>query len=45
MACEDALQAQDEWVATLLGAGPELTLAGDALTLTSGDTSITAVEA
>ena len=37
MGCEDALMAQDQWVASFLEADPDITLDGDALTLTVGD--------
>jgi heat shock protein HslJ len=37
MACDPALMAQDEWLGSLLDAGPTLVLAGDRLTFTSGD--------
>jgi heat shock protein HslJ len=34
MGCPDGLGEQDEWLAELLGAGPEVALDGDRLTLT-----------
>lgn len=37
MGCEDPLMTQDQWVASFLEADPDLTLDGDALTLTAGD--------
>ena len=37
MGCEDALMAQDQWVAGLLEADPDVTLDGEVLTLTAGD--------
>jgi heat shock protein HslJ len=36
MACDDALMAQDTWLAGFLASGPAYTLAGDTLTLTNG---------
>ncbi len=44
MACPDELQAQDEWLAEFLGSEPEVQLADDVLTLTSGEVTITATE-
>jgi heat shock protein HslJ len=40
MACAPELMTQDEWLGSLLNAGPTLVLAGDHLTFTSGDTVI-----
>jgi heat shock protein HslJ len=40
MGCEEALMDQDVWVAGFLESGPEITLDGDVLTLTSGDESV-----
>jgi heat shock protein HslJ len=37
MACEDALMAQDQWLAGFLEASPEIALADGTLTLTSDD--------
>jgi heat shock protein HslJ len=45
MACDEALMAQDEWIAGLLAAGAEVTLAGDQLTLVGGDVTVTATAA
>jgi heat shock protein HslJ len=42
--CQPALAGQDNWLAAILGAAPTFTLAGDALTLTSGDTTIDLVD-
>jgi heat shock protein HslJ len=44
MACDDALMAQDDWLAAMLTAGPEVTLEGDTLTLATDDVTITATE-
>lgn len=41
MACEEALQSQDEWVAAFLTSSPNIDLAGDVLTLTTDDTTLT----
>ena len=40
MGCEEPLMAQDQWVASFLEADPDVTLDGDALTLTAGDESL-----
>lgn len=37
MGCEEPLMAQDQWVASFLEADPDITLEGDALTLSVGD--------
>lgn len=37
MGCEEPLMAQDQWVASFLEADPDITLDGDALTLSVGD--------
>lgn len=39
--CDQARMDQDTWVAELVTSRPDLTLAGDSLTLTAGDTVIT----
>lgn len=44
MACDDALMAQDEWLAAMLSAGPEVSLDGDELTLSTDDVTLTATE-
>lgn len=41
MACEDALMAQDDWLAEFLASGPEIALDGDSLTLTGAESSLT----
>ena len=41
MACEDALQQQDVWVATLLEGEPTVTLVDDTLTIASDSTTVT----
>lgn len=41
MGCSQPLMKQDEWVTEFFGSGPRWQHAGDTLTLTSGDTSIT----
>jgi heat shock protein HslJ len=40
MGCEEPLMAQDQWVASFLEADPDVTLDGDALTLTADDESL-----
>jgi heat shock protein HslJ len=40
MGCEEPLMAQDQWVASFLEADPDITLDGDAMTLTVGDESL-----
>jgi len=46
MACEPAaLMDQDTWVSSLLASDPTVTLDGDTLTLTEGQSSITLVRA
>ncbi|HEY5881504.1 MAG TPA: META domain-containing protein, partial [Nakamurella sp.] len=40
MACDEALMAQDAWLAAFLAAGPTYTLDGDTLTLTNGTDTI-----
>ncbi len=40
MACDDALMAQDAWLAQFLASGPTYTLAGDTLTLTNGTDTV-----
>ena len=40
MACDDALMAQDTWLAGFLASGPTYTLAGDTLTLTNGTDTV-----
>ena len=40
MACEDALQQQDEWLTALLEGGPTVTLADDVLTISSDTTTV-----
>jgi heat shock protein HslJ len=42
MACDEALSAQDTWLAGFLEAGPAVALDGDVLTLTGADATITA---
>lgn len=41
MACDDALMAQDTWLSEFLTSGPDITLDGDTLTLSGGETTIT----
>ncbi|MDI9917697.1 META domain-containing protein [Rhodococcus sp. IEGM 1379] len=41
MACEPGVMESDAWVATLIGATPAWTLAGDTLTLTTADATVT----
>jgi heat shock protein HslJ len=41
MGCDPSLHDQDEWVSEFLGSNPELDLAGDDLTLTSGGVVMT----
>ena len=41
MACDDALMAQDQLMAELLGAGPTVALDGDELTIASATTTVT----
>ncbi len=40
MACDDALMAQDAWLAQFLASGPTYTLDGDTLTLTNGTDTV-----
>jgi heat shock protein HslJ len=40
MGCPEDKQAQDEWLSGFLGDGPEATIDGDVLTLTSGDEAL-----
>lgn len=40
MACDEPLMAQDEWLAAVLGSGPELTSDGDTLTLRAADGTV-----
>lgn len=40
MGCDPPRHQQDEWIADFLGAGPTWELAGDTLTLSSGDTVV-----
>ena len=40
MGCDNGRMAQDDWLITLLGSEPTITLQGDDLTLTSGETTI-----
>jgi len=40
MACDDALMAQDTWLAAFLASGPTYTLDGDTLTLTNGTDTV-----
>lgn len=40
MACEPELMDQDQWVSAFLAAGPDAEVAGDTLTLASGETTI-----
>lgn len=40
MACDEPLMAQDEWLAELLGSGPELTSDADTLTLRAADGTV-----
>jgi heat shock protein HslJ len=42
--CPAELQQQDEWVAAFLASEPKITLAGDTLTLTGADATITLVD-
>jgi len=44
MGCDPELMDQDTWVAELLTSSPTIALAGDTLTLTSGDIVITLVD-
>ncbi len=44
MACEEPLMAQDQFVSELLMGGPTVTLDGDTLTITSGDTVVTMLD-
>jgi heat shock protein HslJ len=41
MACDEALMAQEQWLAALLESGPDISLDEDVLTLSSGDNSLT----
>lgn len=45
MACEDALQSQDEWLAGFLTGEPNIDLAADVLTLTSDEATLTLSDA
>lgn len=40
MGCEEPLMDQDQWLAGFLEADPDVTLDGDAMTLTTGDESL-----
>jgi heat shock protein HslJ len=40
MACDEALEAQDAWLAAFFGGGPTVSLDGDDLTLAEGDVTI-----
>lgn len=40
MGCSEPLMAQDEWLAEVLGSGPELTSDGDTLTLRAADGTV-----
>jgi heat shock protein HslJ len=40
MGCDPALHAQDDWLTTFLGSGPSVSIDGDKIVLTAGDTSI-----
>jgi heat shock protein HslJ len=42
--CPPELQRQDEWVSEFLSSGPRIALAGDTLTLTGSDATITLVD-
>lgn len=44
MGCEDALMAQDQWLAGFLEAGPQVTLADGTLTLTTDDVTMELAE-
>jgi heat shock protein HslJ len=44
MACEDALMAQEQWLAGFLEGDPDVALDGTTLTLTAGDEVITLAE-
>jgi heat shock protein HslJ len=44
MACDDALQQQDVWLASFLEAGPTVALDNDRLTLQSSDVTIVAID-
>lgn len=44
MACDDETQAQDDWTAELVTGSPQITIAGDVLTLASDDVTLTMVE-
>lgn len=44
MGCDPERHRQDEWIAELLGAAPTWELAGDTLTLTSGDVVLSLVD-
>ena len=41
MACEDALQAQDEWLSAFLTTDPEIRLDGDVLVLDESGVTMT----
>jgi heat shock protein HslJ len=44
MGCQSSLMQQDKWLADFLQSSPELSVAGNALTLTNSDTAITLTE-
>jgi heat shock protein HslJ len=44
MGCDQARHAQDDWLGAFIGSRPQLRLAGNDLTLESGDTVLTALD-